>query len=157
PNHFSVADFETLVDSPILTGDLNVHEFVVAGKKHYVVGAGDTAGWDAEAATRDLRTYVEECYRFWGFLPYGKYDFLLMFRPGGGGLEHKTSNLSTINSGRGGGRGGRGAADGSETSASAQPSRMAASHGWPALGLVSHEYFHLFNVKRLRPIELGPF
>jgi len=61
PNHFRVADFETLVDSPILTGDLNVHEFVVAGKKHYVVGAGDTAGWDAEAATRDLRTYVEEC------------------------------------------------------------------------------------------------
>jgi predicted metalloprotease with PDZ domain len=128
PDHFRAADYETLVDSPILAGDLVVREFLVAGKKHYVVGAGDVTGWDADAAARDLSRFVDECYRFWGFLPYDKYDFLLMFRQGGGGLEHKTSNLSTMSVGRGGG-----------------------------VGLLSHEYFHLFNVKRLRPVELGPF
>ena len=57
-----------------------------------------------------------------------------MFRPGGGGLEHKNSNLSTV-------------------VARTPPERRR----WPSLGLLAHEYFHLFNVKRLRPVELGPF
>src|SRR5262245_3168227 len=134
PNHFRAADFETLVDSPILLGDLGVHEFIVSGKRHYVVSAGNTEGWDGDAATRDLTTFVEESQRFWGFLPYDKYLFLLMFRPGGGGLEHKNSNLSTV-------------------VARTPPERRR----WPSLGLLAHEYFHLFNVKRLRPVELGPF
>ncbi len=82
PNQFRAADYETLVDSPILAGDLGVHEFDVAGKQHYVVSVGDTEGWDGDAATRDLPTFVEESQRFWGFLPYDKYLFLLMFRPG---------------------------------------------------------------------------
>jgi len=132
PNHFLAADYETLVDSPIMAGDLGVHEFVVAGKPHYVVSAGDTAGWDAEGATRDLATYVAEVHRFWGFLPYDKYVFLLVFRQGGGGLEHKNSTLSTVAARPGPGM-------------------------WAGVGLLSHEYFHLFNVKRLRPVELGPF
>jgi len=132
PTHFRAADYETLVDSPILAGDLGVQEFTVAGKPHYVVSAGDTAGWDAAAASRSLATYVEEVNRFWGFLPYDKYDFLLVFRQGGGGLEHKNSTLSTV---------------------AARPGPGL----WSGVGLLSHEYFHLFNVKRLRPVELGPF
>jgi predicted metalloprotease with PDZ domain len=157
PNHFRAEDYETLVDSPILAGDLGVRAFDVAGKQHYVVSAGDVSGWDAEAATRDLATYVEEVYRFWGFLPYGKYDFLLVFRQGGGGLEHKNSTLSTV-SARPGGRGGANGAN-TTTPATSAPSRDArpASRMWPGIGLLSHEYFHLFNVKRLRPVELGPF
>ncbi len=106
PHHFVAADYETLVDSPILAGRLGVTEFTVAGKKHYVVGAGDMDGWDAAAATRDLARFVEENSRFWGFLPYEKYLFLLMFRSGGGGLEHKNSNLSTVSARPGGARGG---------------------------------------------------
>src|SRR5262245_940872 len=134
PNHFRAADFETLVDSPILLGDLGVHEFVVSGKRHYIVSVGNTEGWDGDTATRDLQTFVEESQRFWGFLPYDKYLFLLMFRQGGGGLEHKNSNLSTV-------------------VARTPPERRR----WPSLGLLAHEYFHLFNVKRLRPVELGRF
>jgi predicted metalloprotease with PDZ domain len=53
PNHFRAADYETLVDSPIMAGDLGVREFAVAGKPHYVVSAGDVQGWDAERAARD--------------------------------------------------------------------------------------------------------
>src|SRR5262245_56893689 len=131
-NRFRAPDHETLVDSPIMAGKLGVRDFVVAGKPHYVVSAGDTAGWDADAATKDLTTFVEEAHRFWGFLPYDKYVFLLVFRQGGGGLEHKNSTLSTVSARPGAGR-------------------------WSGLGLLSHEYFHLFNVKRLRPVELGPF
>jgi predicted metalloprotease with PDZ domain len=132
PNHFRAPDYETLVDSPILAGHLEVHEFIVAGKRHDVAAAGNPAGWDGDQAAQDLARYVAEVYRFWGFLPYDHYSFLLLFRPGGGGLEHKTSTLSTV---------------------AVRPG--AAS--WPGIGLLSHEYFHLYNVKRLRPVELGPF
>src|SRR5262245_47652317 len=132
PNRFRSPDYETLVDSPIMAGKLGVREFSVAGKPHYVVSAGDVAGWDADGATRDLATFVGEVHRFWGFLPYDKYVFLLVFRPGGGGLEHQNSTLSTVAARPGPGM-------------------------WQGVGLLSHEYFHLFNVKRLRPVELGPF
>src|SRR5262249_47232478 len=71
----------------------------------------------------------------WGFLPFKRYLFLCVFRPGGGGLEHLNSTLLTCN---------------------AASMRTPASYlSW--LVFVSHEYFHAFNVKRLRPIELGPF
>ena len=142
PHRFRAGDYETLVDSPILAGNPGVREFEVAGKTHYLVSVGNAEGWDADRATRDLAAFVEENYRFWGFLPYEKYLFLMMFRPGGGGLEHKNSNLSTVVARP------RPNADGSPANPNAR---------WPSLGLEAHEYFHLFNVKRLRPVELGPF
>jgi predicted metalloprotease with PDZ domain len=149
PNRFRADDYETLVDSPIVAGKLGIRMFDVEGKKHFVVSAGDTDGWDGDKATRDLQTFVEECHRFWGFLPYEKYVFLLLFRPGGGGLEHRNSNLSTVI-----------AKPRPRPDAAAVPPPPAASPSparWPSLSLEAHEYFHLFNVKRLRPIELGPF
>jgi predicted metalloprotease with PDZ domain len=142
PNEFRATDYEMLVDSPIVAGKLGIRTFEVTGKKHFVVSAGDTDGWDGERATRDLRTFVEENHRFWGFLPYEKYVFLLLFRPGGGGLEHRNSNLSTVLAKP------RPRADGAPVQWDGR---------WPSLGLQAHEYFHLYNVKRLRPIELGPF
>jgi predicted metalloprotease with PDZ domain len=134
-NHYRAADFDTLVDSPIVLGKLEVHEFDVAGSKHLVVNAGDFAGWDSKRATADLKKLVEEHRRMWGFLPFKRYLFLCVFRPGGGGLEHRNSTLLTSN---------------------ARSMRTPASYrSW--LNFVGHEYFHAFNAKRLRPIELGPF
>jgi len=135
PNHFRAADFDTLVDSPIIAGALDVHEFDVAGRRHYLVDAGDAGQFEGKRAAADLRKIVEEARRLWGFLPYKKYLFLNVFRQGGGGLEHKDSTLLTANAAR--------AATG------------AGYRSW--LSFVAHEYFHAFNVKRLRPIELGPF
>lgn len=109
---------------------------------HFVVSAGDADGWDGDRAARDPRTFVEENRRSWGFLPYEKYVFLWLFRPGGGGLEHRDSNLSTVVAKP------RPRADGTPAPPDAR---------WPSLGLQAHEYFHLFNVKRLRPVEPGPF
>jgi predicted metalloprotease with PDZ domain len=137
PGHFLADSYETLVDSPILAGKLGIREFEVAGRKHSVVSAGDATEWDAAGATRDLAAFVEETHRFWGVLPYEKYVFLLVFRPGGGGLEHMNSTLSTVSA-----RSRKGAPE--------QRGR------WVSLGLAAHEHFHLFNGKRLRPVELGP-
>ena len=91
--------------------------------------------WDGEHAAQELEKLVRENRRFWGFLPFKRYLFLNVFRQGGGGLEHKNSTLLTASPPR-----------------AAYPAR---NFRW--LSFVSHEYFHAFNVKRLRPVELGPF
>jgi predicted metalloprotease with PDZ domain len=134
-DHYRAADFDTLVDSPIVAGNLEVHEFEVGGSNHLVVSAGDFAGWDGKRAAADLKKVVEEHRRMWGFLPFQRYVFLCVFRRGGGGLEHRNSTLVTT----------RAAAMRTPTS----------YRSW--LNFVSHEYFHAFNAKRLRPVELGPF
>jgi predicted metalloprotease with PDZ domain len=134
-NHYRAPDFDTMVDSPIVAGNPAVYEFDVAGSKHLVVNAGDFAAWDGKRAAADLEKLVQEHRRMWGFLPFKRYLFLCVFRRGGGGLEHLNSTLLT---------------------ASAEAMRLPASYmSW--LIFVSHEYFHAFNVKRLRPVELGPF
>jgi predicted metalloprotease with PDZ domain len=137
PNHFLAPDFDTLVDSPIVAGNLDVQEFEVDGSKHFVVAGGDIAQWDGKRVAGYLAKIVAENRRMWGFLPFKRYAFLCVLRQGkgGGGLEHKNSTLVMTNS-----------------TATRTEGSMAS---W--LGLASHEYFHAFNVKRLRPVELGPF
>jgi predicted metalloprotease with PDZ domain len=134
PNHYRAGDYDTLVDSPIVAGDLSIHEFQVDGSQHILADAGEIGQWDGALAARNLEKMVQETRRFWGFLPFRRYVFLNVFRAGGGGLEHKNSTLLT---------------------ASPRGGREPGSVRW--LSFVSHEYFHAFNVKRLRPIDLGPF
>lgn len=135
PNHWLAADFDELVDSPIAAGELSVHTFTVAGTPHYLVDMGEVGDFDGAAAARDLQRIVQQTCRFWADLPYKRYVFLNIFRRGGGGLEHKSSTMLTSS------------LDRTQT--------PEAYLGW--LAFVSHEYFHAFNVKRLRPVELGPF
>jgi predicted metalloprotease with PDZ domain len=135
PNHYRAEDFDELVDSPIVAGNPTVATFDVRGCKHFVVGIGATGSWDIHRTTNDIEKIVRAHERCWGFLPFQKYVFLLAFRQGGGGLEHKNSTLVTANA-----------------------ATVQSPCGYPSwLGLVCHEYFHAFNVKRLRPVELGPF
>ena len=133
PNHYVAADYDELVDSPIVAANISIHEFEVAGSRHYLADIANLPPkWDGKLAAENLRKFVVADYKFWGFLPFRKYVFLNVFR-GGGGLEHLNSTLlSSGTSLEGGG-----------------------DIRW--LQFVSHEYFHAFNVKRLRPIELGPF
>lgn len=135
PGHFVAVDFDTLVDSPIMAGNLKTLAFDVDGASHELVLVGDHADWDAEQSVAELETLVSEHQRLWGGLPFSRYVFLCAFRRGGGGLEHANSTLLT---------------------ASAKSGRSRGSNlSW--LEFVSHEYFHAINVKRLRPVELGPF
>jgi predicted metalloprotease with PDZ domain len=125
PNHFVAPDYDTLVDSPIVAGDLSVSEFMVSGVRHLLVDAGDHAGWDAAKGVRDLEKIVRETRDYWGRLPFQRYVFLNVFRKGGGGLEHGNSTLLT-----------------------SSPEMKTPTLRW--LSFVGHEYFHAFNVKRLR-------
>ena len=134
PDKYIAPDFDTLVDSPILAGNFSVHEFTVNGSRHFLVDAGDVGEWDGKAAAANLEKIARANDLLWRGLPFKKYVFLDVFRPGGGGLEHLNSTLLT------------------SQSRSAPPG---GTIRW--LSFVSHEYFHAFNVKRLRPIDLGPF
>ncbi len=135
PYHYRADEYDILVDAPIVTGDLSTHEFQVDGVPHYLVDVGPRGAWDGARAARDLQRIVEQTLPLWGELPYERYVFLNVFRRGGGGLEHGNSTLLTANA-----------------------ERLTTESGYRRwLSFVAHEYFHAFNVKRLRPVELGPF
>jgi predicted metalloprotease with PDZ domain len=133
-HHYRAPDYETLVDSPIVAGNPEVHEFTVERKPHYLVDVGEDGVFDGGRAAGDLARIVGEDARLWGGLPYDKYLFLNMLTGGGGGMEH--SNSTALMSDRWGTRTRRNYLR------------------W--LDLASHEFFHAWNVKRLRPAELTP-
>jgi predicted metalloprotease with PDZ domain len=135
PHHYIAADFDTLVDSPLYAGNPAIYEFRVDGIPHFLVNEGEAELWDGPRSARDVEAIVRTQRAFWGSLPYKKYVFFNLLTESGGGLEHKNSTVLM---------------------ASRWATRTRSSYlGW--LNLVSHEYFHTWNVKRLRPVELGPF
>ena len=136
PHIYLAEDFDTLVDSPIILGNSVRREFTYANKRHAVVFEGDTAYVDADRATADTQKIVEASARVMGGrVDYPHYAFLNMIVEAGGGLEHKNSFLVMANR---------------------FTTRTRRSYiGY--LALVAHEYFHNWNIKRLRPVELGPF
>ncbi len=135
PFEYVAPDYDTLVDCPILCGNPTVHEFEVDGKKHYLINEGEGGVWDGPRSARDAAAIVRAQRVFWGGLPYEKYLFLNLLTETGGGLEHANSTVLMT---------------------SRWATRTATKyHAW--LNLVSHEFFHVWNVKRLRPVELGPF
>lgn len=142
---FRAADYDTLVDCPIIAGNPDVFEFEVEGKRHFLVNTPASPHWDGAKSVDGVRKVVEHYARMWGGLPYDRYLFFNMLVDAGGGLEHKNSTvimadtLTMMNENTYLGNG------------LSQPPRG----GW--LDLVSHEFFHVWNVKRLRPVELGPF
>ncbi|MEZ5318385.1 MAG: hypothetical protein R2752_13375 [Vicinamibacterales bacterium] len=137
PNHYVAPDYDTLADAPILAGvDLSVTRFTAGGIPHEWVWLGP-AEWDGAKAAAAITPLIEEHVRFWGRLPITHYAFLNIVTSGrgGSGVEHLNSVAIT-----GGGR---------------EPADQAARFRNAAF--LSHEYFHAMNVKRLRPVELGPF
>jgi len=139
-HRYRAQDYDTLVDSPIIVGNPAVYEFSVDSKRHYLVNVGEAGIFDGARAAKDLETIVRAHLRMWGSLPYDRYVFMnvLTSVPGqipGGGLEHKNSTM--LMAGRWATR--------------TRPNYLA----W--LELASHEFFHAWNGKRLRPVELGPF
>jgi predicted metalloprotease with PDZ domain len=132
---FRAPDFDTLVDSPMVAGNPAIDPFTVRGVTHYLVDIGEGGIWDGAKTVADVQKIVETAAAFWGTVPYDKYVFFNLLVQASGGLEHK--NACTLMANRWDIRTRRGYA------------------AW--LDLLSHEFFHAWNVKRLRPVELGPF
>ncbi len=128
-------DYDTLVDSPLYAGNARTYPFEVAGRPHLLVNEGEGEIWDGPRSAADAEKIVRQQVDFWGGAPYPRYVVFNFLTDSGGGLEHK--DACTLMSSRWRGRTREGYLD------------------W--LGLVSHELFHAWNGKRLRPRELGPF
>ncbi len=134
-NTFTAADFDTLVDSPFEIGCHDVYDFKVMGKTHQLVVWGK-GNLEPESVIRDIQKVIEVEAKMFGGLPYEHYVFLLHLSGSSfGGLEHKDS--CTLNYPRFGFRN----RDKYER----------------FMQLVAHEFFHLWNVKRIRPKSLEVF
>lgn len=132
-NTFAAKDFDILYDSPFEVSDFKEIKFNVLGKPHRYVVCGD-GNYDLERLAADTTKIIEETSKIFGDMPYDDYTFILNLR-GGGGLEHLNSTALQAN-------------------------RFAFkpySRYRNFLALVTHEYFHLWNVKRIKPDVLGPF
>lgn len=128
----SAKDFDDLVDSPILLGEMDVRSFETGGAKHYLATLGGDSLWDSDKAVADVQKIVEAHHLFWGSTPYPEYWFINLATESRGGLEHDNSTVLMT---------------------SRWAMRQRASYlDW--LGLVSHEFFHTWNIRRLRPQSL---
>lgn len=134
-NFFTADNYDLLADSPFALGNHEIINFEVAGVKHRVAMLGE-GNYDVGKIKADFTKIIEKEVAMMGEHPSPEYViFIQNVESGGGGLEHLNSQTSVIQ-------------------------RWAYSNEAKYksfLGLIAHEYFHLWNVKRIRPIELGPF
>jgi predicted metalloprotease with PDZ domain len=140
-------NYDLLVDSPVEIGNHYTASFEYADEhgtaiiETAIVGRGN---YEAEWITKRIETIVRVEAALWGGLPFDRYVFIIHVFPGtrSGGLEHTRSSVNAM--------------EGSFSATGAQ--------AWSdtkkiqsLLSLLCHEFFHVWNIKRIRPRELGPF
>ena len=131
---YRAENFDILYDSPILVGELEeLPSFTVRGIPHYFIG-WRLGEFDRKQFVEDLKKVVTAGVDVIGDIPYRDYTFLAT-GPGRGGIEHLNSTTIGFSG---------------EALKTAQGRKG-------VLSFIAHEYFHHYNVKRIRPIALGPF
>jgi predicted metalloprotease with PDZ domain len=155
---YRAADYDELVDHPFELGRFWRGQFKARGVPHDFIVAGAMPSFDGERLLADVQAICEAEMAFWhgsrsatGRRPAGstrppmdRYVFLLnAVDDGYGGLEHRASTALV--------------APRTDLPRRAEPGRaLEATEGYQTLlGLISHEYFHTWNVKRLKPAELA--
>ncbi len=151
---YRAADYDELADSPFELGPFWSADFEACGVPHRFVVSGAGGWFDGERLVEDTRRICEEQIRLWhgdGHPPFDRYLFMLHASGDGyGGLEHRQStalicartDLPAL------------VTESSTTANGAAATNARPSEGYTTLlGLISHEYFHTWNVKRLRPAE----
>ena len=134
-NLLKADSYDRLVDSPLEIGIHRRHSFRASDRLHELIVWGE-ADYDADAVLGDFKRIVENQISLWGSPPYDRYVFLLHVGPGfRGGTEHINSTIMQ-----------------------ADRSRLEDPKLYKEfLGLVSHEFFHTWNIKQIRPSGLSPY
>lgn len=126
-------DYDELVDNPVVIADAAVSTFQVDGQDYFLAHIGDAGLWDLEEAWQDVQRIVKSTNDFWGDVPFHRpYWFFNFLVEQGGGLEHDHGTV--LMTGRW------------------QMRDRKDYIKW--LSLVAHEYFHAWNVRRMRPTAL---
>lgn len=138
PMIFTADNYDALVDAPTEMGSFDVTKFEVEGKPHYLVTnpAGSFSQEKADKFVQMLGKVAQADSSMFGGLPYQKYCYFYFFSPpesnASGALEHLNAFVSF-----------------------APPGNFATPE--MLIGTAAHEYFHLWNVKRIRPAEMWPY
>jgi predicted metalloprotease with PDZ domain len=143
---YSFAGYDELIDCPFELGTFWSGNFTVRGAKHHFVVAGATATFDGAKLLADTQKICETEMQFWhgksAKPPFKNYVFMLnAVDDGYGGLEHRNSTALICKR---------------QDLPRLGVAKQAAGYT-TLLGLISHEYFHTWNVKRLRPKEFAEF
>jgi predicted metalloprotease with PDZ domain len=134
PFTYYASDFDVLYDSPFLVGNLDeLPAFTVQGIPHRFIGY-NIDSFDRVRFMHDLKKVVEASVAIIGHIPYKEYTFIGI-GPGQGGIEHANSTTISFT----------------------KPDLDNRNRYLQTLNFIAHEYFHHYNVKRIRPVELGPF
>ena len=149
-NHYQADNYDELADSPFELGEFWEGAFTTRGIKHRFVVSGAASTFDGKRLLVDTQKIVETELAFWHgkngktpqALPDKGYVFMLRAMDNGyGGLEHMNSTALIA-----------------KRSDLPRMGDASTSDGYVTLlGLISHEYFHTWNVKRLRPAGLVPY
>lgn len=133
---FLAAGYDELVDSPVAAGNMPGYDFEVDGHPYALIQATANPLWDATVAVNDIASIVAAQQAFWGINPFDrKYLFINMFTDKFGGLEHDHGTVMMCS-----------------------PWQMRGRQDYIKwLGLVSHEFFHSWNVRRMRPESLSEY
>ena len=134
-NTLTSPTYDYLIDCPLFVGNQLDVEFEAGGRPHVLSILGE-GNYDTKKMVKDITKLVEANKELWGSLPYQRYVFMLHVSPRhGGGTEH-------INS----------------TAMGTRPWGFTNTNSYNGfLGLVSHEYFHTWNVKQIRPKGISPY
>jgi predicted metalloprotease with PDZ domain len=134
PNTYYAVNFDQLYDCPMLLGNLEkLPSFEINNKQHHFIGY-QLGNFDKDAFMQDLKKIIETATKIFNDIPYNEYTFLAI-GPGRGGIEHSNSAAVSFS--------------GNELNTPSGKNRM--------MTFLTHEYFHHYNIKRIRPLELGPF
>ena len=144
---YRAADYDELVDCPVEMGAFWSGSFKACGVPHRFVVAGALPGFDGTRLLDDTKKICEAEIRFWHGSkkpPFQNYLFMLnAVDDGYGGLEHRNSTALICKR-----------QDLPHVTLPGESKVFKPSDGYTTLrGLISHEYFHTWNVKRLRPAE----
>ncbi|MEI6232065.1 MAG: hypothetical protein WCT04_03375 [Planctomycetota bacterium] len=138
PHVFTASNYDELVDGPVLMGSFDARQFTANGKPHWLVTVPKGIISDPRAAeiTTGLAKVVKPAADLFGGTPYDKYLFFYFLRASetraAGGLEHANSHVCFF-------------------------SRGAGTSQTVFEFMAAHEYFHVWNAKRIRPAQLWPY
>ena len=133
PGEFSAANYDVLADSPAEAGEFQDYRYQQSGATYRVVVHADPRDYSAERLLASLQKITAAETALMRDVPFSQYTFILHFpRQGGGGMEHRNGTAISM-------------------------SAAELSSNWGALeAVLAHEFFHLWNVKRIRPQNLEP-
>jgi predicted metalloprotease with PDZ domain len=146
---YVAANYDELIDHPVEMGDFDLASFKAHGVPHDIVITGRVPNLDMERLQKDLKAICETQIAFFEpktkRAPMDRYVFMtLAVGDGYGGLEHRASTALICAR--------------NDLPTTAGPRNGEVSDGYlKFLGLCSHEYFHTWNVKRIKPAAFAPY